>query len=617
MKIVNWLKNNKLLLAIVALGAFLRLYKLSFQDIWIDEIFSLIQSSPSKSYGEIYEFLRTYDQHPPLYYFSIHFFTQILGHSTYTVRLFSVLIGVGGIFSIYSLCKEFSDKKAALFAAILLCINPFHIYYSQEGRMYSLLFLTTTLSFYFLVKFIKLPSYKSAIIYSFFSALMIYSHFFALFTLFSQYFILLFFVINPYKIDRKKFFIYSLITGIITLLLYIPALFILFQNTKITSIWIQLPTADFFTQTIKDFFGNSEIVLFFVVSGIIVFFLNLYKRSDNKALSINPNDEKQVFAAFVLISWILITFIIPLIYSFINLPMLINRYLINILPAVIIMIAIGLNYIKNNFIKFSVISVIVLFALTDLFIVKDYYNKVTKSEFTKLTEEIKKRNPDHSKVVTYWSWLLPYFFDEASKISVENSTLEDYVNGLKSGTLTIKPFWYADGNSRPFTLSPQNQDFINKNFILKEKLEYYDVWANYYVPLNNQLSKNTLNLDMFNESTFDGNGSMVLFENATKKTDGIVLEKGHYELEVGGYSLPAKPIKNENAHIIIKMNNLEVANFSLSENPKSGTKTFSFNVSNEEVAVFKIIFDNDTFYNGMDRNAIITSIKIKKNDLKN
>jgi hypothetical protein len=292
--------------------------------------------------------------------------------------------------------------------------------------------------------------------------------------------------------------------------------------------------------------------------------------------------------------------------------MLINRYLINILPAVIIMVSIGLNIIKNNLVKFSVVTLMVLFAITDIFIVKDYYQKVTKSEFTRLSDEIKKRNPNHDAVVTYWSWLLPYFFDESSQTKVENGTLDEYINGVRNGNTSMKPFWYADGNSRPFLISSENQEFINKNFILKEKLEYFDVWANYYVPLTTQTVKNTLMLDMFNESSFDGNGSMVLFENATKKTGSIMMEKGNYQLEISGYSLPDKPIKNENAHIVVKRNNTEIANFNLSENPKSGGKSFSFNVNNDESSVFAIIFDNDIFDNGKDRNAIITSIKVKK-----
>ena len=255
---------------------------------------------------------------------------------------------------------------------------------------------------------------------------------------------------------------------------------------------------------------------------------------------------------------------------------------------------------------------ILLIFIYNLFIVKDYYNKVTKSEFTKLTHEIKKRNPRHDAVVTYWSWLLPYFFDENSQTKVENGTLDEYVNGMRNGSTIAKAFWYVDGNSRPFLISSENQEFINSNFTLKEKLEYFDVWANYYVPLTNESVKNTLKLDMFNESSFDGNGSMVLFENATKKTGRILLEKGNYQLEIDGYSLPEKPIKNENAHIIIKRDDSEIANFNLSENPITAGKRFTFNVSNEQSSVFSIIFDNDIFYNGLDRNGIVTSIKIKK-----
>lgn len=620
MKIADWLKKNKILLLLVIIGALFRFYKLGFQDIWIDEIFSLVQSSPSKSYMEIYEFLKTYDPHPPLYYFSIRFFSVLFGHTTFTVRLFSALVGVAGLFAIYALGKELMNKKVGLFAVALLVFNSFHLYYSQEARMYSLLFLTTTLSFYYLVKLIKSPSLKSAIIYAIFSTLMIYSHFFALFTLFSQYLILLFFVLKPFGTTRGKMFLYSLISGIITLALYIPALNILMVNTQKTSFWIPVPGSDFFTQMFKEFFGKSEIVLFFIGSLIIFYFLKLFQRKSKTDYAINPNEEKQIFTFFILFVWILITFIIPLVLSFINLPMLINRYFINILPAIIIMVACGLYYIKNTVVQISIISFIFIFSFTDIVFVKDYYNKITKSEFTKLTDEIIRKNTDNSKIVTHWSWLLPYFFESYPKMRVENSnTLEEYVLGLKNGAITAKPFWYADGHVRPLELSPESQEYLNQNFILKEKLEYYDVWANYYIPRNNNASvfKNNLNLDMFNDATFDANGYMVLFENSTKATNTIILEKGDYNLTVIGFSLPEKPINNENAHIIIKRNGTEIANFNLSEKPKLEKNVFSFSVKDDGSSVFQIIFDNDAFDNGMDRNAIIKSIKLEKKQLIN
>ena len=41
MKIVNYLKEHYFLISILAVGAFLRLYHLDFQSVWIDEIHTM------------------------------------------------------------------------------------------------------------------------------------------------------------------------------------------------------------------------------------------------------------------------------------------------------------------------------------------------------------------------------------------------------------------------------------------------------------------------------------------------------------------------------------------------------------------------------------------------
>jgi hypothetical protein len=620
MKITTWIKENSILLILVIIGSFLRFYKLTFQDIWIDEIFSMVHSSPSKRYTEIYEFLKAYDPHPPLYYYSIRFFSGLFEHSVFIVRAFSAVLGVAGILSIYALGKELMNKNVGLIAAALLVINSFHIYYSQEARMYSMLFLTTTLSFYYLVKFIKNPNLKWVFAYTIFSSAMIYTHFFGLFTLVSQYLILLFFILKPFENNRKRIFLLSLLTGLSTIIIYIPAIKIIMVSEQTTSYWIQLPEADFFTQLIKKFFGNSEIVLYFVVSLILYFLLKLYQQKSSNKFEINPTKKKLIFTFFIIMVWIVTTYSIPLILSFVKLPMLIDRYFINILPAILLLVACGLYKIKDIVVQIGILSLIILFSLINLIFVKDYYNTVTKSEFTKLTDEIIKRNSENSKIVTHWSWLLPYFFENNPQMLVENNnSLDDYIEGLKNGAIFPKAFWYVDGHFRPFQISGDHQEYLNQNFILKEKLDYFDVWANYYVPRNSNASvfKNKLNLDMFNEATFDANGYMVLFENSTKATNTIILEKGDYNLTVIGFSLPEKPIKNENAHLIIKRNGTEIANFNLSEKPKLEKNVFSFSVKDDGSSVFQIIFDNDVFDNGMDRNAIIKSIKLEKKQLIN
>ena len=52
MKVLNWIKEHKLLVVLVLIGSILRFYKLDFQSPWIDEIFTLYNSSSEKSFSE-------------------------------------------------------------------------------------------------------------------------------------------------------------------------------------------------------------------------------------------------------------------------------------------------------------------------------------------------------------------------------------------------------------------------------------------------------------------------------------------------------------------------------------------------------------------------------------
>ena len=181
MKIVNWLKHNKFIVLLILTGSILRFYKVDFQSVWVDEIFSLNNASPDKSFGQIFNYIKTYDPHPPLYYFCLNVLFKIFGYSTFVMRFFSAFLGVLGLISIFFLAKEMMNKKVAIVAVLLTSFNYFHIYYSQEARMYSMLFLTTCVAYLFLIRFIKNPSQKTALFYCASSLLMIYTHFFALF----------------------------------------------------------------------------------------------------------------------------------------------------------------------------------------------------------------------------------------------------------------------------------------------------------------------------------------------------------------------------------------------------------------------------------------------------
>ena len=80
-KILNWINNNIWLTIILVVGLALRFYHLDFQSPWLDELFTIINSSSDKSVNVIFETLKK-DVHPPLYYYIIHFFYLFFENSS-------------------------------------------------------------------------------------------------------------------------------------------------------------------------------------------------------------------------------------------------------------------------------------------------------------------------------------------------------------------------------------------------------------------------------------------------------------------------------------------------------------------------------------------------------
>ena len=124
------------MLTVVALS--LRLLRLDFQPLWWDEGYSAwFATHPLGAIAA----LTAQDIHPPLYYVLLHGWIGLLGAGPVALRLFSVVAGVLAIPAIYLAGRRMFSPRAALFAASLLAINPLHIYYSQEVRMYGLVAL--------------------------------------------------------------------------------------------------------------------------------------------------------------------------------------------------------------------------------------------------------------------------------------------------------------------------------------------------------------------------------------------------------------------------------------------------------------------------------------------
>ncbi|MDH4037613.1 MAG: glycosyltransferase family 39 protein [Candidatus Krumholzibacteria bacterium] len=131
--ITEW-RARRALLAIVAIGAILRLFHIGYQSLWVDEMLTLEVATPKPGYP-IWQLL-LHNIHGPLHTFVVFLFRGV-SESDAWLRLPSAIAGIVSIPLLFGWLRPRLGARTALWSALLLAINPLHIHYSQELRNYA------------------------------------------------------------------------------------------------------------------------------------------------------------------------------------------------------------------------------------------------------------------------------------------------------------------------------------------------------------------------------------------------------------------------------------------------------------------------------------------------
>ena len=131
-----------LLVAIVLIAALIRLPTLGAQSLWLDEVASYLQAR-----GGLVEMIQATaeDNYPPLHNIVLWLSIKLLGEGEWALRMPSAVTGILNVAAIYWVGTLVGGRRTGLIAALLLAVSAFHLFYSQEARMYALLALTATL----------------------------------------------------------------------------------------------------------------------------------------------------------------------------------------------------------------------------------------------------------------------------------------------------------------------------------------------------------------------------------------------------------------------------------------------------------------------------------------
>jgi len=176
-------RTTLVLLAIVIIGAALRLRGLASESVWLDEAFAI--GIARAGLDEVLYETRL-DVHPPLYYIVLHAWTLLAGASAWSARLLSVIFSLGILVMTHVVGTRLAGRRTGLFAAAMLAVSIFHIEFSQEARMYTQLTLLATLSTYGFIRLFEPPRLRWFLLYVIATSLMTYTHVYAMFIIGAQ-----------------------------------------------------------------------------------------------------------------------------------------------------------------------------------------------------------------------------------------------------------------------------------------------------------------------------------------------------------------------------------------------------------------------------------------------
>ncbi|MBI3979926.1 MAG: glycosyltransferase family 39 protein, partial [Chloroflexi bacterium] len=130
--------------ALVLLAFAVRVYHLDYQSLWRDEVDALIFAT--RDLGTVLGNFTKVGENGPLYFLLLRLWVAASGTGEFSLRFFSAIFGVLIVPLAYAFGRRLVGREVGLFAALLVGVSPYSVWYAQEARMYALLAFMSLLS---------------------------------------------------------------------------------------------------------------------------------------------------------------------------------------------------------------------------------------------------------------------------------------------------------------------------------------------------------------------------------------------------------------------------------------------------------------------------------------
>lgn len=438
------------------------------EGLWNDEYVSWFIASKKDFSVFLTEMLK--NCHTPLYYLYLKLWMFFFSDSDISLRISSVIPSLIAILTMFFVGKEAKDIKLGLLCSFLTAISSFHIYFAQEVRLYSLLFLFSSLTLLFFIKTAKAQSAKNFILYFLLNALICAVHtlgiIFSIINICSL--LILLYKENELFKQRIKSFA-SILRYILPFLIVVaiisPFLYSIAFSNSLSQFWSQFSLSkiafnftDYFSPIQTNIVNSPDTMMAYIIKNgeinyVFIIFAIIPALIGITGIINAIKEKNHILNTYFLAS--LLFFLCLIILSLVGKMILITKYSSEIYPALILLFAYGVTSFKREYIRNLLLIIFVALNLFYLITSSDSAPQRTRSEghlaVVKLLENSRLKNTDIvlltyydvDKFERYLANKNQYKFYSINKFNFNYSMFNnnDYFETIKYGKTIYKDYF--------------------------------------------------------------------------------------------------------------------------------------------------------------------------------
>ncbi len=330
--------------------------------------------------------LTALDVHPPLYYLAVKAAVTVFGENFFAWHLVSFLSFLGMVFITERFVSRVFGEREAYICVLAVCAVPNMLRYALEARMYSMSMLFVTASFYLVwllaENYESRPGRKSVRYWALLALVNVaaaYTHYFAgVAAVGLSGFLLLFLLFT--KKDYLRTLLQWGVYCIAMLLCYLPWMFVLFGQMRSIdgNYWIARINLDTLYGYLDMLFGTARPVYYGLA---IAFFLGCFR------LCMKSGQDRRDFwkwGSFAAAGFFLV---FGVGYSVLKTPILIDRYLVIVVPMLWISVVLSLLDKKEKWIEAGLILLFCFCFISNREALYQEYDAVENGEENRCLQE--------------------------------------------------------------------------------------------------------------------------------------------------------------------------------------------------------------------------------------